>query len=185
MTTSRPLRLFAAPILPLLAACTQVDAAPLPDPGPLLHVDFTRSAAQLAALGNQTDLFVLSPDLPAHYQIIDSHITVPQRPHFEGSLASVTTLVVDCLSDGGDQVGSYVVDEVHGEEGQRGAPANRRVHGEEWPNPLGVGFRVGSVLEDGSPGAPFSALRFDGPYAATGFTARITLRKAGTILAVP
>lgn len=167
------------------AACSSVEAAPPPDLGPLVHVDWTRSAAELAALGNVTDEYHLSQELPAHYQIIDSHITVPQRPHFEGSRASSTTLVVDCMDDGGYAVGSYLVDDVHGEEGQRGAPAGRLTHGEDWSGPLGVTFSVRSLDDAGGPGAPFSDLVATGPYAATGFTARITLRRAGTILQEP
>lgn len=188
MTTSRPLplRLLLSALLALAsAACTTVEAAPPADLGPMVHVDFTRSAAELAALGDVTDLYRPSQELPAHYQIIDSHITVPQRPHFEGSKASSTTLIVSCMDDGGYDVGSYVVDDVHGEEGQRGAPASRMTHGEDWTGPLGVTFSVRSLDDTGAPGAPFSALVTTGPYAATGFTARITLRAQGTILAVP
>lgn len=188
MTTSRPLplRFLLSALLALAGAgCTTVEAAPPPDLGPLVHVDFTRSAAELAALGDVTDLFVPTQEIPAHYQIIDSHITVPQRPHFEGSRASSTTLVVTCMDDGGYEVGAYKVDDVHGFEGQRGAPAGILTHGEEWTGPLGFSFSVRSMDDAGGPGAPFSALNVAGPYASTGFTARITLRRTGTILAVP
>lgn len=183
MTTLRPL--LSALLSLACAACTTVEAAPPPDLGPLVHVDFSRSAADLAALGDVTELFKVSEDLPAGYQIVDTHITVPQRLHFTGSLASSSMVVVDCLDDGGQQIGSYMVDDVHGGEGQRGGPAMPLTHGEEWPNPLGVAFRVGSLHEDGSPGAPFSALVSTGPYASTGFTVRTTLRRAGTIVNVP
>ncbi len=152
----------------------------------MITFSLTRSASALAALGAVTDHHVITGEAPPGFAIVDSHIHTPQRPRFSGHpLAADSRLVVEALDDGGFVVGSYTVDETHGEEGHQGMPASLRTHGMAGDGPLGCGFRVSSRLPNGDAGAPFSALDTGPGYEACGFTVSITLRPPAYVVVVP
>lgn len=172
----------------LLTACNQAYAdAPAADLGPWLHITNTRTSAQLSTIPSH-ELWVIAQDdiLPPEYQVVEGHAKVNQPFHFEGALAADTHLRVEAVDDGGSVIAAWdAVDELHGFEGQRGAPAAPETMGYEATGPLGLRFHYVALMSDGTPGALLSQIKADAGYEASAVTLTVSARRRGMTTVIP
>jgi len=147
-------RLFFGLLCLISVACT-INAPP-PD---VIVVDGTRdisptmrvTSADLAGLGEATDLFVLTEDMPASYRLDSWHMKLDQVFNVASSLPTAVWMRAE--NDGGYPIGGAPCDDRYGlTYGQVGGDAPIATNGEHYPNPLGVIFRVFTV--DMSSGHP-------------------------------
>ena len=124
--------------------------------------------------------------LPPEYQVVEGHARVTQPFHFEGALAADTHLRVEAVDDGGSVIAAWdAVDELHGFEGQRGAPASPESMGYEATGPLGLRFHYVALMSDGTPGALLSQIKADEGYEASAVTLTVSARRRGMTVVVP
>lgn len=148
----------------------------------------TRAPRRSSPPSPSHELWVIAQDdiLPPEFQIVEGHARVNQPFHFVGPLAADTHLRIEAVDDGGAVITAWdAVDEVHGFEGQRGAPASGESMGYEVTGPLGLRFHYIALLSDGSPGALLSQIKADEGYEASVATLTVTARRRGMTVVVP